>query len=61
MKPIFASALSILALAASLQMASAKQVSHAATAMSSVSAACFQGDTMQRDGGWSGDLGAPKC
>jgi hypothetical protein len=63
MKKIFAAALPILALSAGVGMASVNTATAQGFPVGSAQrfTACFQGDTMQRDGGRGGDLGAPKC
>lgn len=54
MKAFIIGALSALTFAAALNVADIG----AAVAQTNV---CFRGDTMERDGGHSGALGAPKC
>jgi hypothetical protein len=58
MKLTITTTLSALAFAGSQYMADVKQLTREDA---TVSSACLQGDTTQRDGGPSGDLGAPKC
>jgi hypothetical protein len=54
MRTFIISALSALSLAASLNAVSIN-------AANAQAPSCFQGDTMDRDGGVTGALGAPKC
>jgi hypothetical protein len=63
MKKIFAAALPVLALSVGLGMASVNTATAQGPPVWTTQAfpVCFQGDTMQKDGGSFGSLGARKC